>query len=136
MIKKSKKFLALSLSLAALVSSIGKLSVFAADDDERGSQSLSESRLATAAAAESQGKVDSFAFGDHCQPSSLNYYRNFFYYALIDELERRYNPFALAGYRWMLCPKIVKNNDHSDKRVMFLGEFITTYISDEERKKC
>lgn len=135
MIKKSKKILALSLSLAALFSSVGKLSVFAAGDDEGGSQSSSESRPATAAAAESQGEVDLFTFGDDCQPGLLNYYRKFFYYALTDELERRYNPYAPAGYRWLLYPKIVKNNDHSDKRVMFLGEFITTYISDEEREK-
>lgn len=53
-----KKFLALSLSLATLVSSVGSLNVFAADD-EKMSQAAASKPQATAATAESQhGVVD------------------------------------------------------------------------------
>lgn len=51
-----KKFLALSLSLATLVSSVGSLNVFAADDEKR-SQAAAAKPQATAATAESQHSV-------------------------------------------------------------------------------
>ena len=57
----TKKFLALSLSLATLVSSVGSLNVFAADDEKR-SQAAAAKPQATAATAESQHRVVDIQF--------------------------------------------------------------------------
>lgn len=108
----TKKFLALSLSLAALVLSVGRLNVFAADDEKRSQAAVAKPQAAAATAESQHGVVD----------TQFQFYPIIYLYVLEGKLCDYYDKFG--NHLLHLDPNVAPPN----KKLISRDEFVRRYV--------